>query len=116
MSVTFGKYVQKNRVARQYSAVELADVVGCHPTFIRGIERGAQNPSIRMARKILEALHITCRNVAPGTLRTSDGNHFVFASAKQGDNGQRIKTDRIAELENRIIILESIIAQLTQGE
>lgn len=52
----FGAMVKEMRLTTDFTAGELAEKVGVHVSFIHGIERGAQAPSMQTARAILDVL------------------------------------------------------------
>lgn len=54
MRSDFGKLLKKVRIKNGLTPKELAELTDVHPSYIRGIERGAQFPSERMARKLIE--------------------------------------------------------------
>lgn len=84
----FGEFVKKNREAGSMSTKYLAEIVGCTPSFIRGIERGAQTPSTTMARSILKAIGIRFLQLDPVTLELLDGQVFKFKASVPGQNRQ----------------------------
>lgn len=46
------------RQAKKLSQEELADLAGCHRTYVGMIERGEGNPSLRVLVSIAEALEV----------------------------------------------------------
>lgn len=56
--VTFGRNVQKQRLAIGISQEELAFRAGLHRTYIGMVERAERSISLINAKKIADALHI----------------------------------------------------------
>ena len=54
----FGKKVREIRLERKLSQGKLAKILGVHPTYISGIERGLRNPSLITLEKIAKALNV----------------------------------------------------------
>jgi len=54
----FGKRVKKIRLSKKLSQGKLAKILGVHPTYISGIERGLRNPSLITLEKIAKALNV----------------------------------------------------------
>lgn len=91
MSDDLGQFIRERRTRKDLTPTELAEIVGCHPTFIRGIERGAQDPSLDMAKRILAALEVTYRQPRAGRTLVVGRKRFDIKSRTRGDNG-RAKT------------------------
>ena len=54
-----GKRIRVVRNERKLSQEKLAELAGCHPTYIGQIERGEKNPTIESIYKIASALGIS---------------------------------------------------------
>lgn len=54
----FGKKVREIRLEKKLSQGKLAKILGVHPTYISGIERGLRNPSLITLEKIAKALNV----------------------------------------------------------
>ncbi len=54
-----GQRIRKYRVAKEFSQEKLAELSGCHPTYIGQIERGEKNATIESIEKISNALNIS---------------------------------------------------------
>ena len=54
----FGKKVKEIRLEKKLSQGKLAKILGVHPTYISGIERGLRNPSLITLEKIAKALDV----------------------------------------------------------
>jgi len=54
----FGKNVKEIRLEKKLSQGKLAKIIGVHPTYISGIERGLRNPSLITLEKIAKALEV----------------------------------------------------------
>lgn len=99
-----GKILKAFRLRTGITTVQLAEKAGVSPSFIRGIERGIQAPSIATTRKIIK--HLTFKDVLP--IWVDDPNYdlafcnkmnreetrFKFASEIQGQN-TRIKKEML---------------------
>lgn len=111
-SNSLGEFVKARRIENGISTLVLAEKVRCTPSFIRGIERGAQYPSTDMGERILSALDVDFIVVDSLTLQTQDGHILKFTSTKRGHNGQPIrgsyeKSYRISALEERVAAIEA---------
>jgi DNA-binding XRE family transcriptional regulator len=56
ISKKFGRKVKELRLKRNMSQGDLAKVLGLHPTYISGIERGVRNMALRNIEKLAKAL------------------------------------------------------------
>ena len=54
----FGKKVREIRLEKKLSQGKLAKILGVHPTYISGIERGLRNPSLITLEKVAKALDV----------------------------------------------------------
>lgn len=62
ISVKFGKKVKELRLQKKMSQGNLAKVLGVHPTYISGIERGVRNMSLKNIEKLAKALGLSQAN------------------------------------------------------
>ena len=53
-----GKRIRNYRTQLKYSQEKLAELSGCHPTYIGQVERGEKNATIESIEKIANALNI----------------------------------------------------------
>lgn len=53
-----GKRIRNHRIAMGLSQEKLAELSGCHPTYIGQIERGEKNATIESIEKIATALKL----------------------------------------------------------
>lgn len=53
-----GQRIRNYRVERGYSQEKLAELSGCHPTYIGQVERGEKNATLESVEKISSALKI----------------------------------------------------------
>lgn len=58
ISVKFGKKVKEIRIAKNMSQGDLAKILGVHPTYISGIERGVRNMALKNIEKLARALGV----------------------------------------------------------
>ena len=91
----FGALVKSLRERTGLSAQELAEQVGVHASFVRGIERGAQAPSIAIAHPLLASIkgqhRIQWMDDGPYDLLVSDPGTgrdvaFQFKAKVKGQN------------------------------
>ena len=54
-----GKRIRSYRTARGLSQEKLAELAGCHPTYIGQVERGEKNATIESIEKIATALAVS---------------------------------------------------------
>jgi len=59
ISVKFGKKVKELRLKKKMSQGDLAKILGVHPTYISGIERGVRNMALKNIEKLAKALGVT---------------------------------------------------------
>jgi DNA-binding XRE family transcriptional regulator len=55
ISIKFGKKAKEIRLAKDMSQGDLAKILGVHPTYISGIERGVRNMALKNIRKISQS-------------------------------------------------------------
>ena len=53
-----GQRIRNYRTAQHLSQEKLAELSGCHPTYIGQVERGEKNATLESIEKISAALHI----------------------------------------------------------
>ncbi len=58
ISVKFGKRVKELRTQKKMSQGDLAKILGVHPTYISGIERGVRNMALKNIEKLAKALGV----------------------------------------------------------
>ena len=58
ISVKFGKKVRELRLQKEMSQGDLAKILGVHPTYISGIERGVRNMALKNIEKLAKALSV----------------------------------------------------------
>jgi transcriptional regulator with XRE-family HTH domain len=58
ISVKFGKKVKEIRVGKKMSQAKLAKILGVHPTYISGIERGVRNMNLKNIERLSKALGV----------------------------------------------------------
>ena len=58
ISVKFGKRVKELRKQKRMSQGDLAKILGVHPTYISGIERGVRNMALKNIEKLAKALGV----------------------------------------------------------
>ena len=55
----FGHRLRNLRQNKKLSQEKLADLSGCHPSYIGQLERGEKNPSLESVHKVVTGLGIT---------------------------------------------------------
>ena len=58
ISTKFGKRAKEIRLKKEMSQVDLAKILGVHPTYISGIERGMRNMSLKNIERLANALGV----------------------------------------------------------
>ncbi len=53
-----GQRIRNYRIEQHLSQEKLAELSGCHPTYIGQVERGEKNATVESIEKIAAALHI----------------------------------------------------------
>lgn len=54
-----GQRIRNYRTAKSLSQEKLAELAGCHPTYIGQIERGEKNATVESIEKICTALNVS---------------------------------------------------------
>ncbi len=63
ISIKLGKKVKEIRLKRDLSQGALAKILGVHPTYISGIERGLRNMTLNNIEKLAKALNVSVKNL-----------------------------------------------------
>ena len=58
ISLKFGKRVKEIRLKKDMSQADLAKVLGVHPTYISGIERGVRNMALKNIERLAKSLDV----------------------------------------------------------
>ncbi len=58
ISAKFGIRVKEIRLDKKMSQGDLAKILGVHPTYISGIERGVRNMALKNIEKLAKALGV----------------------------------------------------------
>jgi transcriptional regulator with XRE-family HTH domain len=58
ISARFGKRVKEIRLRKGLSQGGLAKILGVHPTYISGIERGVRNMALKNIERLAKALGV----------------------------------------------------------
>lgn len=59
----FAKRVKEIRLKKKMSQGDLAKVLGVHPTYISGIERGVRNMALKNIEKLANALGVSVNDL-----------------------------------------------------
>ncbi len=63
ISVKLGKRVKEIRLKKKLSQGKLAKILGVHPTYISGIERGLRNMTIKNLERLADALKVSINDL-----------------------------------------------------
>lgn len=58
ISAKFGNKVREIRLKKEMSQGDLAKILGVHPTYISGIERGVRNMALKNIERLAGALGV----------------------------------------------------------
>lgn len=91
-----GQRIRNYRTAKGLSQEKLAELSGCHPTYIGQIERGEKNATIESIEKIAAALNVSLSKLFEKLGVKEDGMRniplecYEFLSAKTKDEQEHI--------------------------
>jgi len=63
ISNKFAKRVKEIRLKKKMSQGDLAKILGVHPTYISGIERGVRNMALKNIEKLANALGVSVNDL-----------------------------------------------------
>jgi transcriptional regulator with XRE-family HTH domain len=63
ISIKFGNKVRETRLKKNMSQAKLAEIMGVHPTYISGIERGVRNMNLKNIERLANALNEPIENL-----------------------------------------------------
>ncbi len=87
ISKLIGQRIRNYRIQQKLSQEKLAELSGCHPTYIGQVERGEKNATLESIEKIASALNVPLAQLFEklGDGETSDNiplKYYEFVSAK----------------------------------
>lgn len=87
LSKLIGQRIRNYRTQQKLSQEKLAELSGCHPTYVGQVERGEKNATLESIEKITSALNISLSQLFEklGNEETSDNiplKVYEFFSAK----------------------------------
>ena len=91
-----GQRIRNYRTARGLSQEKLADLCGCHPTYIGQLERGDKNATIESIDKIATALDVSLSKLFDKLGGRDDGSRdiplecYEFLSAKTKEEQEQL--------------------------
>lgn len=91
-----GQRIRNYRTAKGWSQEKLAELSGCHPTYIGQIERGEKNATIESIEKISSALNISLSELFEKLGTDKDETHriplecYEFLSAKTKEEQEHL--------------------------
>ena len=71
-----GQRIRNYRLQRGISQEKLAELSGCHPTYIGQIERGEKNATIESVAKITTALNVSMSSLFEKVDDSNDSNNI----------------------------------------
>ena len=92
-----GQRIRNYRTAKGLSQEKLAELSGCHPTYIGQIERGEKNATIESIEKITVALNVSLSELFEKLGAQEDGTNnialecYEFISSKNKDEQEHIR-------------------------
>lgn len=105
-----GQRIRNHRIRLGLSQEKLAELSGCHPTYVGQLERGEKNATIESIEKIACALNVSLSTLFEKLGGESDGNSiplecYEFLSAKTPEQQQQLyrillEMDKYKETEN----------------
>lgn len=63
ITVKFGKKAKEIRLKKHLSQGKLAKILGVHPTYISGIERGLRNMNLKNIERLAKALSVSVQDL-----------------------------------------------------
>lgn len=72
-----GQRIRNYRTQKGLSQEKLAELVGCHPTYIGQLERGEKNATLESTEKISSALQISLSTLFEKLDSVSDGSRNI---------------------------------------
>ena len=91
-----GQRIRNYRTSKGLSQEKLAELSGCHPTYIGQIERGEKNATVESIEKISSALDISLSKLFEKLGSQEDGSRniplecYEFLSAKTKEEQEHI--------------------------
>ena len=93
---SIGQRIRNYRTKQGLSQEKLAEISGCHPTYIGQVERGEKNATLESIEKIATALNVSLSNL----FEKLDGNYteeqniplkcYEFVASKTKDEQEQI--------------------------
>lgn len=92
---TIGQRIRNYRTVRGLSQERLAEISGCHPTYIGQVERGEKNATLESIEKIATALGVSLSRLFEnlGAADSEESNiipelyELISSKAKDGQKG-----------------------------
>ena len=91
-----GQRIRNYRMGQALSQEKLAEMAGCHPTYIGQLERGEKNATLESVEKIASALNISLSKLFEKMGRQEDGTRDIpsecydFLSAKSKEEQEQL--------------------------
>ena len=91
-----GQRIRNYRTAKGWSQEKLAELSGCHPTYIGQVERGEKNATIESIEKISKALNVSLSTLfekigaEEGGARSIPLECYEFLSAKTKEEQEHL--------------------------
>lgn len=96
LAKSIGQRIRNHRAAAGLSQEKLAELSGCHPTYIGQLERGEKNATIESIDKIATALNVSLSKLFEQLGGQDDGSRniplecYEFLSAKTPEEQEQI--------------------------
>lgn len=74
---TIGRRVRNYRIEKGLSQEKLAELSGCHPTYIGQVERGEKNATLESIEKIASAMNVSLAQLFEKTQRQKEYYSFL---------------------------------------
>ena len=101
ISKAIGHRIRNYRTAQGLSQERLAELAGCHPTYIGQIERGEKNATIESIEKVAAALNVSLEKLFEKLGRNSSETENIhlacydFLSAKSKEAQKQMESQRV---------------------
>ena len=96
ITMLVGQRIRSNRIRQGLSQEKLAELAGCHPTYIGQLERGEKNATLESVEKIAKALNISLSNLFEKLDTMCEGKRniplefYEFVASKSADEQEQL--------------------------
>ena len=116
---TIGQRVRNYRIDKGLSQEKLAELSGCHPTYIGQVERGEKNATLESIEKIASAMNISLAQLFEKIGESSTDSYpmkcyeLVAAKSKSDTPLERITESILSKSSGRLTFANSSIRKWT---